>query len=164
MRRKLSPVLILTCCLVAVVPARSQSGQRGLSLIVVPTESNASELRSRILSGASFEALAMAYSTDPTATRAGYMGMVDEASLRREFRLALEGLQSGAVSAVTRVGDSFALLKWTTAAEDLWRSQHDNALDALQEGRYPEAASLFLGAVRQAEKLGTQDVRLAESL
>ena len=52
----------------------------------------------------------------------------------------------------------------TTPDEDRWRSQHDNALDVLQQGRYPEAASLFLEAIRLAQKLGTDDVRLAESL
>jgi tetratricopeptide (TPR) repeat protein len=52
----------------------------------------------------------------------------------------------------------------TQAVELRWRIQHDGAVDALKQGRYSEAASLFLDAVRQAEKLGVQDVRLAESL
>jgi parvulin-like peptidyl-prolyl isomerase len=150
MRWKFSPLLILTCCVAGVVSARPQSGQRGVSLIVVPTESNAMELRSRIRSGESFEALAITYSTDPTAARAGYMGMMDAASLRQEFRGALEELPSGAVSPVTRVRSGFALLKWATADEDRWRSQHENAQAVLQQGRYAEAASLFLGAIRQA--------------
>jgi tetratricopeptide (TPR) repeat protein len=45
-----------------------------------------------------------------------------------------------------------------------WRSRYDNAVAALQQGRYPEAASLFLEAVGQAEKFGSDDIRLAESL
>ena len=92
------------------------------------------------------------------------MGIVNESSLSREFQAALKGLKPGSVSAVTRVGGGFVLLKETTAEEDRWRSQHDAAVSALQQGRYSEAASLFLVAVQQAEKLGTQDVRLAESL
>ena len=163
MKWKLSPLIILASCLVTAVSVRSQSARRGLSLIAVPTESEAVALRSRIQSGASFEAIAMTYSTDPTAPRSGYLGMVDESSLSREFQAALKGLKPGAVSAVTRVGGRFVLLKGTTAEEDLWRSQQDDAARALQQGRYLEAESLFLAAVYQAQKLGTQDVRLAES-
>src|SRR5262245_28453103 len=106
----------------------------------------------------------MTYSTDATASRSGYLGIVDESKLSREFQAALKGMKPGAVSAVTRVGGRFVLLKRTTAEEDRWRSQHDSAADALQKGRYSEAVSLFLTAVQQAEKFGTQDVRLAESL
>src|SRR5438093_5295103 len=164
MRWKLSPLIILASCLATATSVRSQPARRGVSMIAVPTEREAVALRSRIQSGASFEAIAMTYSTDPTAARSGYIGMVDESSLSREFQAALKGLKPGAVSAVTRVGGRFVLLKKTTAEEDRWRFQHDNAAGALQQGRYSEAASLFLAAVQQAEKLGTQDVRLAESL
>src|SRR6185295_11290571 len=164
MTRKLWPLVILLTGSLAVLSASPQPGQHGLSMIVVPTEEAASELRNRIRSGASFEALAIAHSTDSTSARAGYMGMVDEFSLRPEFRLALEGLKPGSVSPVARVGDAFVLLKWTTTDEDRWRSQNDAAQSALQRGGYLEAASLFLEAVRLAETLGKEDVRLAESL
>ena len=157
-------IILLACCQATFISARPQSGRRGLSMIVVPTEKSAAELRARIDSGASFEALALANSTDPTATSAGYTGMVDEGTLMQEFRDALLGLKPGAVSAVARFGESFLLLKWTTPAEDGWRSQNDSAASALQRGQYGEAASLYLDAVRQAEKLGPADVRLAESL
>ena len=98
----------------------------------------------------------MTYSTDPSAARSGYMGMVDESSLSREFQAALKELKPGSVSAVTRVAGGFVLLKETTAEEDRWRFQHDDAVGALQQGRYSEAASLFLAAVEQAEKLGNR--------
>jgi len=164
MKWKRSSLIILASCLATAAPIRSQSARRGLSLIAVPTESEAVVLRSRIQSGASFEAMAIAYSTDPTAARSGYMGMVNESNLSREFQAALKKLKPGSVSDVTRVAGGFALLKETTAEEDRWRSQQDEAVGALQQGHYSEAASLFLVAVQQAEKLGTQDVRLAESL
>jgi tetratricopeptide (TPR) repeat protein len=45
-----------------------------------------------------------------------------------------------------------------------WSKQYDSASRALEQGRYSEAASLFIGAVQQAEKFGINDVRLAESL
>ena len=133
MKWKLSSLIILAFCLATAVSVRSQPARRGVSLIAVPTESEAVALRSRIQSGASFEAIAMSYSTDPTATRSGYLGMVDESSLSREFQAALKGLKPGAVSAVTRVGGRFVLLKGTTAEEDLWRLQQDDAARALQQ-------------------------------
>lgn len=165
MKWKLWPILILLGCFLATfVSARPQAGHRGLSMIVVPTQSSADELRSRIRSGASFETMATASSTDPTAAQAGYMGMMIESGVRQEFIVALQGLKPGAVSPVTRFGDSFVLLKWATEDEDRWRLQYDNALGTLQRGEYAEAASVFLEAVRLAEALGMDDVRLAESL
>ena len=157
-------MIILATCLASTASVRSQPAGNGLSLIAVLTESEAVALRSRIQSGASFEAMALAHSTDPTAARSGYLGIVDESRLSREFQSALKGLKPAAVSAVTRAGGRFVLLKRTTPEEDRWRLQHDNAAGALQQGRYSEAASLFLAAVEQAQTLGTQDVRLAESL
>lgn len=47
---------------------------------------------------------------------------------------------------------------------DQWRTQHNNAVAAFEQGRYPEAASSFLEAIRLGELLGSDDVRLAESL
>jgi tetratricopeptide (TPR) repeat protein len=173
MKRKLSSLIILVSCLVAAGAAHSRQAQpsqltqptrRGLSLIAVPTESQAAELRARIQSGAPFEAIAMIYSTDASASRSGYIGMVNESSLSRELQNALRELNPGSVSAVTRVAGGFVLLKKATADEDRWRSLHDNAVSASQQSRYSEAASLFLAAVQQAEKLGVDDVRLAESL
>jgi tetratricopeptide (TPR) repeat protein len=146
------------------VSARPQSGRIGLSVIVVPTEAGADELRLRIREGASFEALAVAYSVDATAVRGGYMGVVDESSLRREFRQALEGLKPGAVSSITRVGESYILLKRTTADEDRWRSEQDSAHAAIRQGEYRDAATIFLSAIQHAQAFGKEDIRLAESL
>src|SRR5262245_8990471 len=130
MRWKLSPLILLASCLATAASVRSQPAGRGLSLIAVPTESEAVALRSRIQSGASFEAIALTYSTDPTAARYGYIGIVDESSISREFRAALKGLKPGTVSPATRVNGRFVLLKRTTAEEDRWRSQHDSAAGA----------------------------------
>ena len=114
MKRKLSPLIILATCLASTASVRSQPAGNGLSLIAVLTESEAVALRSRIQSGASFEAMALAHSTDPTAARSGYLGIVDESRLSREFQSALKGLKPAAVSAVTRAGGRFVLLKRTT--------------------------------------------------
>jgi tetratricopeptide (TPR) repeat protein len=164
MNWKLSSLIVLFSCLTTAAPVRSQAAHRGLSLILVPTESEAVQLRSQIQSGASFEVIAVTRSSDPTAARSGYLGLVNESTLSREFQAALKGLQPGSVSPVTQIAGGFALLKVTTAEEDRWRTQHDDAVMALQQGRYSEATSLFLIAVQQAERFGTQDIRLAESL
>src|SRR5688572_10929562 len=164
MRWKLPSLVVLSCCLADTLVVRSQAGRTGLSVIVAPTESAAEELLHRIRTGGSFEALATAYSSDPTASRAGYMGLVDEATLRTEFRSALNGLKPGSVSPIVRVGDNFMLLKRTTDPEDRWRTQHDSGVAALQQGQYADATQKFLIAVQQAETFGRDDVRLAESL
>lgn len=161
---KLTTLVLVGCCVTTVVSARPQTTRSGVSVIVVPTEDVASQLRSRIREGTSFEALATTYSIDSTAPRAGYLGVVDHSTLRQEFRVALAGLKPGAVSPVTRVGDTFVLLKRTTEDEDAWRLKQDNAQAVLKEGRYLEAVSLFDSAVEQAGKLGANDIRLAESL
>jgi tetratricopeptide (TPR) repeat protein len=49
-------------------------------------------------------------------------------------------------------------------ADSGWTVQQDEAKKALGTGRYSEAASLFLAAIEQAEKLRLDDVRLSESL
>lgn len=157
-------IVVIGCSLAISASPRLQRGPRGVSLIAVQTQKIASDLRSRIRSGTSFETLATVYSTDPTAAQAGYMGTMAEDGLREEFRVALRGLKPGAVSPVVRVGDSFLLLKWATDAEDSWRSQYNSALRILEEGRYAEAVPHFLEAIRQAEKFGKDDVRLAASL
>jgi tetratricopeptide (TPR) repeat protein len=164
MKWRLWSYILFASCLVSAAPIGPQQARRGISLIAVRTQSEAVDLRSRIESGASFEAIAITHSTDPSATRYGFMGMVDESKLSREFQVALKGLQPGRVSAVTQVAGGFVLLKRTTVEEDRWRLQQDTATAALQQGRYSEAASLFPEAVQQAQRLGTEDVRLAESL
>ena len=123
--------------------ARPQSAQLGLGVIVVPMAGDAEDLRSRIREGASFEALAVAYSVDGSASRGGYLGSVDESSLRQEYRIALRGTRDGEVSAVTRAGDTFVLLKRTTEAEDRWRSTHDSAVTALQQANIRKQGLCF---------------------
>src|SRR5215471_9591324 len=134
MRCKVSSLVIFSCCVAAVVSAGPQSARTGISVIIVPMQRDAEELGSRIRQGASFEALAVGYSIDPSGPRAGYMGIVEESTLRQEYRVALRGLKPGQISSVIPVGDSFALLKRTTEPEDRWRSQQDSGVMALQQG------------------------------
>ena len=94
MKWKLSSLIVLATCLVTAASVRSQPGGSGLSLIAVPTESEAATLRSRIQSGASFEAIAMTYSTDPTAPRSGYMGTGGRVQAQPRISVRVEGVET----------------------------------------------------------------------
>jgi tetratricopeptide (TPR) repeat protein len=148
----------------AAFAGRPQTESHGVSVIVVNTQTQATELRAQLRSGASYEVLAMKFSLDPTAPHGGYVGVMGAANVPPEFRSVLEGMQSGAISSVTRIGERFALLKLATPAEDGWRSLDTAANDALRQGRFPEAESLFVSAVVKAKEFMPEDVRLADSL
>lgn len=163
MKRRTVYALILACFLATAPQARPQT-PASLSIILVPSERLALELRSRIVSGDSFEALAMQYSTDPSAARAGYWVAPGLEGLGVELKEALAELRPGTVSPVFRAGESFLLLKLATPEEDRWRSRQSAALTALQQGRFTEAIAFSKTAVEEAEEFGPDDVRLAESL
>jgi tetratricopeptide (TPR) repeat protein len=48
--------------------------------------------------------------------------------------------------------------------EAQWRIQHEAGLEALRQGRYEDAARSFRTAILEAEQLGPENYRLAESL
>lgn len=148
---------------VAAPPAPVQDPARALRILVVPTESEATWLRNQIAAGASFQALVRERSVDASAGGGGYL-RVDPRALRTEFRAALEGLEPGEVSAVTRVGDQFVLLKWLTADEELWTDSQDAGEAALGDGRWTEAVEAFAVAVRTAERPGFPGSDLSRSL
>jgi len=49
------------------------------------------------------------------------------------------------------------------AQETLWQTWRDGGLKALQEGRLDEAERLLIAALEQAEKFGTEDLRVADA-
>ena len=157
-------LLVVACWITPVAAERLRVEPRGLSVIVVPTQAEATDLRVQIQAGASFEVLAVKRSVAPSAAAGGYLGTFDTETLRPEFQTELARLKPGDVSRVTRVGNEFVLLRWATADEQSWWSQNDAGLQALQQGRYPEAAQLFLASVQKATKFGPEDYRLAQSL
>src|SRR5215510_2130948 len=162
-REALFPLIVCSGALTA-FSVRPQTDNHGVSVIVVGTQSQANELRAQLRSGASFEVLAVKDSLDPTSPQGGYVGMKVSADLPEEFRKALARMQSGEVSPVVRVGERFVLLKIATSAEDDWRSLDVAANDALRQGGFQQAASLFESAVAKAKEFMREDVRLAASL
>ena len=91
--------------------AQPAADQVTFRLIVVSTAERAEGIRSDITAGASFEVIARAQSSDPSAERGGLIGPVALSELRPELRDALRDLQPGAVSGVMRMPTGFALVQ-----------------------------------------------------
>src|SRR5262245_26079052 len=99
--RRLFLLIILLNSIGVTAGAVFQTEARGLRMIVLRTEAEAASVRSQILAGGSFEALARQHSTDRSASAGGYIGVVAFGDLRREFQEALADLKPGDVTAVT---------------------------------------------------------------
>ena len=138
--------------------------ERGLSLILVSTETEASEVRARAVAGESFHTLARTYSLDASSAVGGYLGEVGVEDLRPEFQAALASMEAGEVTAVTRVDDRYALLRFPNAGEQSWAQARDSGLDAVRDERYEDAARLFESALRNAREFAPVDSRLGTSL
>lgn len=141
-----------------------QANEVTFRMITVPSEGAASELRARILAGASFESVARERSTDSSAAAGGFIGTFAPADLRQELRTALSGLSPGRVSPVFKMGNDFVLLQLEIPAEAEWMRENTAALDQLQKGRYADSVRSFSVAVQLAEKFGADDDRLGQSL
>src|SRR6266516_2253487 len=141
-----------------------QTDHVSFSLITVPNEGKAVELRARILAGESFGAIAREHSTDPSAPAGGFMCTFAPADLRQELRAALSGLSPGQLSPVLKIGNDFCILQLVAPAEAEWTAGNTAALDQLQKGRYADAARSFSRAVQLAENFGVDDDRLGQSL
>jgi hypothetical protein len=102
---------IAGAALVACVFVQAQDQQITFRLIVVSSAERAQALLSDITAGASFEVIARAQSSDPSAERGGLIGPVALSELRPELRDALRDLQPGAVSSVMRMPTGFALVQ-----------------------------------------------------
>ncbi len=156
--------IVVTSLVVPFVLGLPQADRRGLNVIVVATQSEASMLRNRIRAGESFELLAMRHSIGPFAEEGGYFVTSRAGDLRQELEDALARLKPGEVSPVEKLGRMFFLLRRSTGDEENWRSQYNEGLQALQQQRYAEAASSFSVAVQEAMKFGREDPRVALGL
>jgi tetratricopeptide (TPR) repeat protein len=147
-------------------PAQGLASQSapGIRLISVGTEAQALLLRSRILSGESFDRLAREESDDPSAPRGGYLGRLSPADLRPDFRDALEGAEPGSVTPPVPSDGRYYLLGVLTEAEESWIAADAAGRLALAEGRHAEGERFLESAIAGAELFGTDDLRLAESL
>jgi len=138
--------------------------RRGVSVIVVSTEEEARQLRERIAAGESFALLALKHSTGRSAQDGGYLGAARLEELRPDLQRPLSRLKRGEVSAVTKVGREFFLLRWSTAQEDRWRSEYNEGLNAVLKKNYSEAVRTFSLAAHSSKKFVATDPRYAQSL
>jgi tetratricopeptide (TPR) repeat protein len=141
-----------------------QTDRVGFRIITVSTESQAAELRARIVAGESFGALAQQHSSDASAAAGGLMDSFALSDLRTELRTALTGLAPGQISPVQKMDGEFFLVQWAPAGEADWAKENSAAAESFQKGRYADAVRSFSRAVQLAEKFGADDDRLGESL
>jgi hypothetical protein len=88
-------------------PARSASSSIGI--IVVASASDAEKIAARLKTGADFEALAREVSIDPTAHDGGHL-QVEPKYLLAPLQNALAEIEPGAISAIIRIPEGFAIL------------------------------------------------------
>src|SRR6185369_15838421 len=140
-----APTLCL-CVLILLSPLHGWQGTTGdikLQIIVVESSAEAERLLQQIKSGADFATLAKQKSTDASAAGGGYMGQLDPAALRAEFRDALKGVRPGQVTGVIKFSEGYAILKVLPPA----------AAGATQISR-PNLSTSARGTVRYALNVG----------
>ena len=107
-------LVVFLCVLVFTHALRGWQGSSAditLQIIVVDSSAEAEGLLQQIKSGADFATLARQKSTDASAAGGGYMGRLDPATLRAEFRDALKGTAPGQVTGVIKFSEGYAILK-----------------------------------------------------
>ncbi|HUY80466.1 MAG TPA: FG-GAP-like repeat-containing protein [Acidobacteriaceae bacterium] len=105
--------VVLSLAAAAVVygqAAKQGSKQEEIGIIVVDSQAAAGHVLARLKSGWDFGVLAREVSTDATAVDGGSMGELDPSELKQSLRDALKGVGPGQYSAVTRMGQSYAIL------------------------------------------------------
>ena len=106
---------LLGSCLMIDAQAPSDP-QVTFRLIVVSTEEKAQQIAEEVASGGSFEAIARAQSSDPSAERGGLLGPIALSELRAELRDALHDLPLGNVTGVLRLPTGFAIVQRVEAS------------------------------------------------
>ena len=104
---------MLLAILTAGPSSQSPEGNRQVTfrIIVVSSEDAATRIAKQVAGGASFVALAVAESIDPSAPTGGLIGPIALSALRPELRSALAEMQMGEVSSVVSVPLGFAVLQ-----------------------------------------------------
>jgi tetratricopeptide (TPR) repeat protein len=87
-----------------------------LQIIVVSSQSEALDVLDRLRTGEDFARLAKSRSIDSTADSGGYMGRIDPARLRPEFRVTLAAMHPGEVSQPIKTTLGYAIIKLLESA------------------------------------------------
>src|SRR5262245_44022187 len=88
---------------------QTQDKQIGLRLIAVRTEAEARDVIRQIQSGQSFEIIAKAHSTDPSAKDGGFLGTFRLTDLKADLQRIVTGLEPGQISPPTAIGGEFLI-------------------------------------------------------
>jgi tetratricopeptide (TPR) repeat protein len=137
--------LILLLSTVFLLGQASAPANVGLRIIVVGSEDDARQILERLKNGEDFAELAKQRSTDSTADDGGYMGRVDQATLRPELREALTGLEPGQFTGIVKLSAGFAIVKV------LLPSESPDIKNASRARNLPAAAT---GIIRYAPNVG----------
>src|SRR5262245_10449692 len=118
--------------LLFVSPALSQvpDDQIGIRLISVKTEAQATNLLKQTPSGHSFEEIATAHSTDPSAKDGGCLGTFRLTDLKADLQRIVTGLKPGEISSATAIGGEFLILQRLTSEEANWMASYNAGLAA----------------------------------
>ncbi len=148
-------VRIFLCVLLFTAASQGWQGTPAevtLQIIVVDSSTEAERLLQQIRNGADFAALARQKSTEASAAGGGYMGRLDPATLRAEFRDALKGIAPGQVTGVVKFSEGYAILKvlpssgaanGQTARPNLSTSARGTVRYALNVGGLNDADAVF---------------------
>lgn len=109
--RGLAAAVIVSCVTANGVDASQSPSELTLRMIVVASAEAAERVLARLSMGEDFGAVARAMSTDPSASRGGWMGSLKVADLRSEMRQALAGIAPGTITSILRLPMGFAILK-----------------------------------------------------
>jgi peptidyl-prolyl cis-trans isomerase C len=116
----------------------------------------AERILERIRAGAQFEAMAQEYSTDPSRTRGGDMGLVHRGSLNDEFEGAVQAMTTGEVSGVIRTIYGFHIVRLAEVRPPRTQAYADAAADIrrdLTATRCAELHESWLAALRSSASI-----------
>src|SRR5262245_14330158 len=125
-----SRLQLLLAALLLASPAQAQipEEQIGLRLIAARTQAEAASLLKQIQSGQSFEVIAKAHSTDPSAKDGGFLGTFRLKDLKADLQRIVTGLKPGQISPATAIGGEFLVLQRLTLEEANWITSYNAGL------------------------------------
>ena len=115
--------------------------------------SRAEEVLRQVRSGAPFEEMARTYSTDPSRTSGGDMGLVHRGSLTPEFEAATQDLEPGQVSGVVQTIYGYHIVRVSDILPPRQQTFEEAAADIQKDlgaKRCVEMSDAWLGRLRAA--------------
>lgn len=138
-----------------------------LSIILLPTGMNVSDMKAEIESGKiTFADAANKYSKGPGVGQGGDIGVISWKDLAPDWNEALVGLKPGQITKPLKVQDFDALLQVTglkSGEETPLEAVRDEIYQSLQEGKYEKAFQEYMDKLRQKAVIEYRLPKLAGS-